>query len=56
MAKPALEISGKPITLESVSRSWGETVAVDNLSIEVPAGSFTALLGPLDAASQPRCA
>jgi sn-glycerol 3-phosphate transport system ATP-binding protein len=46
MAKPALEISGKPITLEHVSRSWGETVAVDDLSIEVPAGSFTALLGP----------
>ncbi len=46
MAKTALEISGKPISLENVSRSWGETVAVDDLSIEVAAGSFTALLGP----------
>ncbi len=46
MAQTALESSGKPITLEQVSRSWGETVAVDNLSIEIPAGSFTALLGP----------
>jgi sn-glycerol 3-phosphate transport system ATP-binding protein len=38
--------SGKTIVLENVSRAWGETVAVDTLSIEIPAGSFTALLGP----------
>ncbi|MEM5582851.1 ABC transporter ATP-binding protein [Roseibium sp. AS2] len=38
--------SGKPIVLEHVSRFWGETAAVDALSIEIPAGSFTALLGP----------
>jgi len=38
--------SGKPILLQDVSRHWGETVAVDALSIEIPAGSFTALLGP----------
>lgn len=38
--------SGKPISLERVSRAWGETIAVDDLSIDIPAGSFTALLGP----------
>ncbi|CTQ44073.1 MULTISPECIES: ABC transporter ATP-binding protein [Stappiaceae] len=38
--------AGKPIVLETVSRAWGETVAVDGLSIDIPAGSFTALLGP----------
>jgi sn-glycerol 3-phosphate transport system ATP-binding protein len=38
--------AGKPIVLETVSRTWGETVAVDGLSIDIPAGSFTALLGP----------
>ena len=38
--------SGKPIHLDGVSRSWGETVAVDTLTVDIPAGSFTALLGP----------
>ncbi|GAB4535196.1 MAG: ABC transporter ATP-binding protein [Roseibium sp.] len=42
----SLARSGKPIRLENVSRVWGETVAVDGVSVEVPAGSFTALLGP----------
>ncbi|WP_305986965.1 ABC transporter ATP-binding protein [Roseibium sp. MMSF_3544] len=46
MANDALSSSGKPIVLKDVSRVWGETVAVDALSIEIPAGSFTALLGP----------
>ncbi|EEE47581.1 ABC transporter ATP-binding protein [Roseibium alexandrii] len=41
-----LSSAGKPIVLENISRVWGETVAVDNLSITMPAGSFTALLGP----------
>ncbi len=38
--------AGKPIRLEGVSRTWGETVAVENLTVDIPAGSFTALLGP----------
>ncbi|PVB61922.1 ABC transporter ATP-binding protein [Labrenzia sp. 011] len=38
--------AGKPIRLESVTRRWGETTAVDGLSIHIPEGSFTALLGP----------
>lgn len=46
MVNGQLSISGKPIGLENVSRVWGETIAVDALSIEIPAGSFTALLGP----------
>jgi hypothetical protein len=28
-----LSSAGKPIVLENISRVWGETVAVDNLSI-----------------------
>ncbi|MET1412568.1 ABC transporter ATP-binding protein [Roseibium sp. HPY-6] len=46
MASKALASAGKPISLDGVSRVWGETIAVDALSIEIPAGSFTALLGP----------
>ncbi|MES0881217.1 ABC transporter ATP-binding protein [Roseibium sp. SCP14] len=41
-----LSSSGKSIRLDGVSRVWGDTRAVDNLSVDIPAGSFTALLGP----------
>jgi sulfate transport system ATP-binding protein len=34
------------IAVENVTRRFGEFVAVDDVSIEVPAGSLTALLGP----------
>jgi putative spermidine/putrescine transport system ATP-binding protein len=34
------------ITLSGLGKSFGETVAVDQLSLELAAGSFTALLGP----------
>jgi sulfate transport system ATP-binding protein len=34
------------IAVENVSRRFGEFVAVDDVSLEVPAGSLTALLGP----------
>ncbi|MTI44894.1 carbohydrate ABC transporter ATP-binding protein (CUT1 family) [Roseibium hamelinense] len=37
---------GKAIHLEGISKTWGGAVAVDGLTIDVPAGSFTALLGP----------
>ncbi len=37
---------GSAIQLEGISKIWGDSVAVDNLSISVPAGSFTVLLGP----------
>ncbi|GAA0776264.1 ABC transporter ATP-binding protein [Roseibium denhamense] len=46
MTDNSLSRSGKPIVLENVSRVWGDTTAVDSLSIEIEAGSFTALLGP----------
>ncbi|WP_420413518.1 ABC transporter ATP-binding protein [Roseibium sp.] len=46
MTGNVLSNAGKPIVLENVSRSWGETIAVDDLSITMPEGSFTALLGP----------
>ena len=34
------------ISIENVSKRFGEFVAVDDLCLEVPAGSLTALLGP----------
>jgi sn-glycerol 3-phosphate transport system ATP-binding protein len=34
------------IELVEVSKRWGETTAVDKLSMEVESGSFTVLLGP----------
>ena len=34
------------ITVENVSRRFGDFVAVDDVSVEVPAGALTALLGP----------
>ncbi len=34
------------IELAGVSKRWGETTAVDELSMEVESGSFTVLLGP----------
>lgn len=41
-----LASKGKAIELSGVSKIWGDSVAVDDLSISVPAGSFTVLLGP----------
>ncbi|NVK33796.1 MAG: ABC transporter ATP-binding protein [Rhodobacteraceae bacterium] len=43
---PLTTVDGRAITLQSVSKIWGDSRAVDDLSIEVPAGTFTALLGP----------
>ena len=37
---------GQEILLENVSKVWGAHKAVDDLSIRVPAGTFTVLLGP----------
>jgi len=34
------------IKLENVSKKWGETTAVDKVSLNVEEGSFTVLLGP----------
>lgn len=37
---------GKAITLEGVSKSWGDSTALDGIDLEIPAGKFTAILGP----------
>jgi len=39
-------MNGGAITLKGISKRWGDTLALDGIDIEVPAGSFTALLGP----------
>jgi len=38
--------TGKAVALRGVSKIWGDTAAVDDLSIDIPAGSFTVMLGP----------
>jgi len=38
--------AGKSIDLQVVSKVWDGVRAVDRVSVQVPAGSFTALLGP----------
>jgi sn-glycerol 3-phosphate transport system ATP-binding protein len=45
-SRQSRSFAGKSIALQSVSKIWDGTRAVDTLSIDVPAGSFTALLGP----------
>ncbi|EFO34100.1 sn-glycerol-3-phosphate import ATP-binding protein UgpC [Roseibium sp. TrichSKD4] len=42
----SVPLAGKAIQLTAVSKIWGDTRAVDQISVEVPEGSFTALLGP----------
>ena len=34
------------IVVENVSKNFGDFVALENVSLEVPSGSLTALLGP----------
>ncbi|MBM3573340.1 MAG: ATP-binding cassette domain-containing protein, partial [Alphaproteobacteria bacterium] len=34
------------VRLEGVRRSFGDVVAVDNISLDVPRGAFMSLLGP----------
>lgn len=34
------------VTIQNVSKRFGETEAVNNLSLDIPRGSFTTLLGP----------
>ena len=44
------------ISVQNVSKRFGDFVALDDVSIEVEAGSLTALLGPAAAASRRSCA
>ncbi len=38
--------TGQTITVNGVSKAWDGVAAVDNVSLEIPAGTFTVLLGP----------
>ena len=38
--------AGRDLRLEGVTKNFGDFVAVDDLTITVPQGSFFALLGP----------
>jgi spermidine/putrescine transport system ATP-binding protein len=43
---PADETGGRDLLLDQVTKRFGSFVAVDNLTLTVPSGSFFALLGP----------
>ena len=43
---PQPAMTGADVRLTAVSRHWGNTTALDNISLHVPPGSFTVLLGP----------
>jgi spermidine/putrescine transport system ATP-binding protein len=45
-AKPAAEQAQADVRLEHVTKRFDDVVAVDDLSLEIPRGSFFALLGP----------
>ncbi|HEY0035605.1 MAG TPA: ATP-binding cassette domain-containing protein, partial [Longimicrobium sp.] len=46
-AAPSSTSASQPIlSLDGVTRRFGETTAVDSVSLEVPAGEFLTLLGP----------
>ena len=43
---PAGSSGGRDLRLERVTKRFGSFVAVDDLSLTIPSGSFFALLGP----------
>ena len=44
------------ITFDAVTKAFpGGNVAVDNLSLELPTGQITVLVGPAAAARRPAC-
>ena len=52
---PEARKGGRHDHREGVSKRFGDFVALDDVSLEVPDGSLTALLGPAARASRPCC-
>lgn len=46
MEQSAVRTSGARVRLRNLSKSYGAVVAVDGLTLDVPAGTFVSLLGP----------
>ena len=46
MAEVRGRAAGQDLRLENITKRFGDFVAVDDLSLTVPQGSFFALLGP----------
>ncbi len=46
ISEPDAGVGAKDLRLESITKRFGEFVAVDDLTLTVPQGSFFALLGP----------
>lgn len=40
------KVSGRPIKLTKITKTWGDTTALAGVDFQAEAGSFTALLGP----------
>ena len=39
-------MSGASVVLKNIFKSWDEKPALNNVSLDIPPGQFTALLGP----------
>ncbi len=52
----ATEIQSQPLTLDAITHSYGDALAVDQVTLEVRAGELVALLGLRGAANPPCCA
>jgi len=48
-------VSEVDVRLERVTKDFGETVAVDDLSLDIPEGEFFSSWGPRAAARRRRC-
>ena len=46
MDRSADTASGAQVRLRNLYKSYGEVAAVDDVSLDVPAGAFVSLLGP----------
>ena len=44
------------VLLEQVSKQFGNVLAVNNVTLDVPDRQFTVLVGPPDAGRRPACA
>jgi ABC-type Fe3+/spermidine/putrescine transport system ATPase subunit len=46
LASPSLKTQGERLTIDNVTKRYGTFLAVDGISLDVPAGSLLTLLGP----------
>jgi ABC-type transporter Mla maintaining outer membrane lipid asymmetry ATPase subunit MlaF len=54
-ASAAPEIRGVGISLQNITKRFGEFTAVDDVSLDIAPGEFLVILGPSGCASPPCC-